>query len=223
MSTRGFRSPGAGKPGSFMNERTAEYVLVSDLIGRLRNTFWHLTPLFFWASREGGRRARESYTGEVRILGAFARRPKVIVPGAPEIEVKFNEVLFRYARALNEAGIPVVAGAPCISRLSDLAVDVPCTWFQIHALPFFENDAHARVPLTNPSDAWITPSDAAVSGPLSSSDIVALLQHAKLHSWPEGLAVMHSVRREAAAPDTDWWPWFGPNAQYRPFYLVAKE
>lgn len=64
-------------PAGFMSERTAEYVLVPDIMHRLRQEFSSIVPFYYWASREGSVKVAHSYSGHVRVVAAYARRPKI--------------------------------------------------------------------------------------------------------------------------------------------------
>jgi hypothetical protein len=98
------------KATSFMSERTAGYALVPDLISHMSERFSHVFPVYFWSTREGARVGRESMEHHrVRVVGAYARRPKVIHPGDDKILVKVNDLLFSAAIEGTAFGIPIFA------------------------------------------------------------------------------------------------------------------
>jgi hypothetical protein len=210
-------------PASFMNEHTAEYVLVPDLISRLSGTFKTI-PFFFWASREGQAKARASYGGAVRLLGAYARRPKVDLPGDETIYVKFNELLFSHASDLWEAGIPLLAGVPCVSRLSDFHMGIQCAWFHIEAGRHLKGaDAFAAINLRGQTTA-VLDSQAPVRGPLEDGDIISLaLKHSRKMIWPEALEELVNIGRNLKRKPYDFRTWYGLHLPYKPFYLALLQ
>lgn len=207
-----------------MNEHTAEYVLVPDLIRRLSSTFTRAVPFFFWLSREGQAKARASYTGSVRLLGAYARRPKVDRLGEETIYIKFNELLFYHASALEQVGIPLLAGAPCVSRLSDFHIGVECVWFHIEAERIRYADASAAINLSGQMPTALFDSDVPVRGPLKDPDIIALaLEHSRAMTWPEALEQLVHISRNLTNNPYGPTTWYGRNLPYKPFYLALLE
>lgn len=208
-----------------MNEHTAEYVLVPDLIRRLSGTFNRIVPFFFWASREGQAKARASYTGTVRLLGAYARRPKVARPGEDTIYVKFNELLFSHASDLGEAGIPLLAGVPCISRLSDFHMGVECAWFHIEAGQHLRGaDAFATIHLKDQTPTAVLDPQVPVRGPLENGNLISLaLKHSRTMVWPEALEKLVNIGRNFTEKPYHFRTWYGRNLPYKPFYLALLE
>jgi hypothetical protein len=208
----------------FMSERSAEYILVPDLIRQLRSVFPHITPFFFWASREGQRKARDSYSGPVRVLAAYARRPKVGYPGQSTIEVKFNALLFHHAWALHQAGIPLLAGVPCVSRLSDFQLDVPCAWFRIEPHKDGWGDTHAILETDSPSHAQFYHPATPVQGPLTSDALIQLAQEGSQRwQWPEIMSYLSGRSRDLLGSSFARSSWFGNYMFYRPFYLLLRD
>jgi hypothetical protein len=63
---------------SFVNERTAEYVLLPRVRDQLHAWFGLVVPLFYWKSREGGTASLKIHGHErVRAIAMFARCPKL--------------------------------------------------------------------------------------------------------------------------------------------------
>jgi hypothetical protein len=117
---------------SFISEHTAELILVPELIHNLATKFSKITPLYYWASREGGRMSQMSFQGKlIKILALYPRRPKTTFPGSSVIQVKFNNLLFDRAKYFRANGIPVIAGVPLASKLEDIFVGVDCLWFDL--------------------------------------------------------------------------------------------
>lgn len=210
-------------PSGFMSEHSAEYVLVPDLACQLQAQFGRVVPFFFWARREGGRIAKESYSGSVRLLAAYARRPKVDYPSDPVITVKFNDLLFERAWQLNRIGIPVLAGVPCVSSLAELRLGVQCAWFHIEPSHQQWEDSLARIPLATPSQTELARPDTPIRGPLHRDDVVQLAAtrtHPML--WREALEHIRQVNR-GDADGLFIRRWFGPFAPYKPFYLALLD
>ncbi len=120
-------------PTSFICEHSAEFVLVPEFARILSRDQRHVTPIYFWSSREGCRISRECDRGEpIRVVAMYARRPKISDPGQDQILVKFNRELFLHARRLRDVDIPVFAGVPRVSTIMDLCIGAPCSWFEIN-------------------------------------------------------------------------------------------
>lgn len=204
-----------------MSEHTAEYVLVTDLIRRLSNIIPCITPFFFWASREGQTKAQSSYGGTIRLLGAYARRPKVTYAGETTIQIKFNELLFHHAFELKQAGVPLLAGVPCVSRLSDLRLNSLCAWFRIEAKETEWNDVFATVNLDDPMHARFSNSDSSVQGPLSTKEIHELIfEHSRIMLWSDALDRLREVGRNLLQGRGASSAWYGRYLRYKPFYLA---
>jgi hypothetical protein len=69
-------------PSSFISERTAELILVPELVETLKPFYSKITPLFYRVSREGGKMFRSSFAGKkIKLLVFYTRRPKIEFPG----------------------------------------------------------------------------------------------------------------------------------------------
>jgi hypothetical protein len=211
-------------PTGFMSERTAEYVLVPDLIRQLGNFCPQVTPFFFWASREGQAKAHASYDGRLRLLGAYARRPKVSYAGAKTIYIKFNALLFYHAFQLKQAGIPLLAGVPCVSRLSDLHLNASCAWFHVNPESKEWRDTVAKIDLDEPEHAMLPDSESMVHGPLRTEDVKQLvLEYSQVLLWPEALDKLHEANRNLLRGPYADIAWYGKYLPYKPFYLAMIE
>ena len=110
------------KLSSFISEHTGEYALIPDLRRRLSPRYRNIVPIYFWSSREGNVRMLEKLRPmPVRLLTAFARRPKVDKRHPGTIYLKVNKELVEYAHASEPLGLPVIAGIPLVSSVFDLA------------------------------------------------------------------------------------------------------
>ncbi|WP_131828057.1 hypothetical protein [Salinivibrio kushneri] len=108
-------------PTSFVCERSAEYMLVPQVIEALRNKFRYVVPIYPWISREGGKISKlvnGSYA--FKVLGLYPRRPKLL-PNDERIIVKFSEQIIYGAKAGQELGIPIIAGCPLAKSFWELS------------------------------------------------------------------------------------------------------
>lgn len=202
------------KATSFMSESTAAYALVPDLVAHLGEQFPHVIPVYFWSTREGARVGLESMGNRtVRVVGAYARRPKVIHPGDDRILVKVNDLLFSAAREGAGFGIPIFAGVPLVNSLSDFSLGVRCSWFHLASTAQAAADSEFLLPISEQSP-MPTLRDG-ISGPLTPTEIVEIAesQCRELH-WMEAAEGMRCVKR----PEGRYTGPFGGG--YRPFFLV---
>src|SRR5690348_2806966 len=108
---------------SFISEHTAELILVPDILRILQPVYPCITPLYYWASREGSIMSRRAFEHKrVRVLAFYPRRPKVKSPGMGTILVKFNELLYNRSSYFHSKGIPVIAGVPLADSLDRLSL-----------------------------------------------------------------------------------------------------
>jgi hypothetical protein len=199
----------------FFNERTAEYTLVPDLSQRLGDAYPRVVPFFYWASFEGQAKARASYEGKVRILCCYARRPKVVEVGDRSVFIKFNELLFSHARLLAPLGIPVLAGAPCVSRLSDLRVGVPCVWFYLQPDEGYETVIHLDLDSMDQCDS------SSLQGPLTPHQLCSITHNrAEPIEWSEALNCIGTTSK-ALQESAGYRALFGWRVRYKPFYLAV--
>ena len=204
----------------FMNEHTAEYVLVPDLIGRWGHTDTQAVPFHFWHSREGQAKTRDSYEGPVRVVVAYARRPKVRFVDDFQIIVKFNRVLFEHASILRNEGIPVLAGVPCVASLRAHQLGALCAWFYINPDSEFNGDVFGTVHTGDGNGVGVLPSREQIEGPLDTPTLLRIVdRHARPMLWPEMLPTIGRSNTRL------WKEWgyapgqFGRHPPYKPFYL----
>jgi hypothetical protein len=199
---------------SFMSEHTAEYALVPSLVTQLGERFPRVAPVYFWATREGGRVGRESMNHHaVRIVAAFPRRPKVLHPGDGRILVKLNDVLFAAAHAGAEVGIPVLAGVPLVNDLASFSIGSPCSWFHISATSHLATDHEFLLPLVDDLHRPILPQ--GVAGPLTQPELVDIAESlCEELDWVQVLDGMRHVKSAGGIQH----PIF--SGGYRPFFLL---
>src|SRR5688572_15100048 len=119
-------------PSSFINERSAEMILVPHLITALAAHHLKVTPIYYWVSREGGGVSAECFRNHpVKLLALYARRPKVNYPGGNRIYVMMNELLFGKAEIFRSKGIFAFAGLPLAVSLDSLLLSTPCIYFAL--------------------------------------------------------------------------------------------
>ncbi len=163
---------------------------------------------------EGARVGLESMGSHpVRVMAAYARRPKVIHPGDDRILVKINALLFGGARAGVEFGIPVLAGVPLVNSLSDFSLGVPCSWF--HLAPTSQGVADSEFLLSVSEQSPMPTLQEAISGPLTPKKIVEIAE-SQCHEldWMDAAEGMRCVKKAEGT-------YAGPfGAGYRPFFLV---
>jgi hypothetical protein len=200
------------KPIGFMSENTAAYALMPDLVSHLSAHHRRIIPLRFSSTREGARTADESMGDRrVKVLAAYARRPKVTHAGDETILIKLNSLLFASARAGAGFGIPVLAGVPLVSSLLHLSIGVPCAWFLLE--PVEQADTEFNIRLSQPRE--VENPVSGVSGPLTREEIADVAaSKCREMAWMLAAEGMRSVR------DTEQ-GYRGPfGAGYTPFFLA---
>jgi hypothetical protein len=207
----------------FMNEHTAEFILVPDLVQKLRGTCGGIVPFHYWKSREGQAKARDSYSGFVRLVAGYARRPKVERLHDPTVTVKFNTVLFDHSCALKAVGVPVFAGVPVVSTFSDFGLGSRCIWFLIEGTEGFHRDVTGRVFVEY--DGLACPDlIGPVRGPLSDEAIVAaMVERSEAFSWSEMFRRIDSVNQEMRMNSACGAGWYNRFMPYKPFYLALLQ
>lgn len=204
------------KPTSFMSERTAEYALVYDLIRHIRVVSPRVIPMCFWSTQEGARTAEESMRSRrVRIIAAYARRPKVLYSDQPRILVKINAPLFTGAAEGLKFGIPVLTGVPLVTALSGFSIGVPCSWFHLTPNPSRHNDSEFLIPVSDqPLSALIF--ESSISGPLTDAQIGDLVKsETREMSWIEATEGMRTIRKAGYG-----YVQIPFAVGYRPFFIV---
>lgn len=204
------------EPTGFMSEHTAEYALVRDLSCALRPHFQRVIPIFYWVTREGSWIAGQSMAHlRVRILGAYARRPKIYRANEGSVLVKVNGELFVAARTASALGIPILIGVPLVSGLADFSVDCACCWFRL--TPEFGEQEDYTFGLLVGNGTPTTMLCPQLRGPLRPLDTVDLLvSHSRAMRWDEAAAAMRTIRSSSPVPMH-----FGGG--YRPFFVAVSD
>ena len=196
---------------SFISERTAELILVPELITALKPTYSKITPLYYWASREGGVMSRHSFAGkEIKLLVLYARRPKIEFPGCGNIEIKLNQILFDRSGFLEEHGVPVIAGAPLVDKLEDLLSGVNCLWLRI------QPNGSETILKINLDEKYPIPS---VLNALSMVDLAVMIEKSKTMIWNEALEKINEMRRSPTSDGRYYHQYMGGDL-YKPVYLL---
>lgn len=202
-------------PTSFISERSAEMLLVPELISLIRDVYPSVTPLFYWSTREGTNLSRHSFHGQkIKVLVLYARRPKVKYIGSGEIEIKLNELLFRRSELYSHSGMPVIAGCPLADKLEELVMGVPCIWLKL--MPGGDTESMT----VNISEPVIKAEHAVTITP---DEILSLIATSNDFTWTRAIDVINSVRRETLM-NADGAFRFGMYGDvYKPVYLLIHD
>lgn len=121
----------ASRRPSFASEHTVEYYLVPYFRKLLESHFDKVVPFFYWSSREGNSRSRNSDFGKsIRLCAMFPRRPKL--NNSSNVVMKVNEEVFSMAFDLQEVGIPVFLGIPIVHSIFEFSDDFEFRWYSIN-------------------------------------------------------------------------------------------
>ena len=207
-------------PTSFICERSAEYILVPKLCTILSQRFSVVIPFFFWISREGSNISRACDEQlQIRILAAFARRPKIVWPRQQHITVKINYGILRTVELYEISGIPVLCGTPVITSIMDLSQTASSSWFLL--LPTEEPPPGVHIDILIDSfELTHSYHEMPIRGPLGSDEIINIAEQAKKRTWTEVIDKLTLIHRSMR--NTYWRsPWFA--GYYKPFYLMLIE
>lgn len=117
---------------SFISEHSTEYALVPQFIKILMPVFSKVTPIYFWATREGSNMNKDSYKRKlVRIVTLYARRPKIEEVNSKYILMTINPEIYNRVDYLENNGIPVFAGIPLVSSLVNFSILSRCAWIYL--------------------------------------------------------------------------------------------
>lgn len=201
---------------SFISEHTAEYVLVPTLARILSPVFSRAVPLYFWLNREGNTIAQRCMSGQsVRLIAVYPRRPKIEDPGQNHILVKVNAKLFEFARRAASLGIPVFAGVPLASSLTDLTLDLQCTWVRLTPQGTVDRDIEFGLTLEG-AKLGKEPLCADLEGPLQPDQLVqAVLTGTQPGPWEQAVENVRELRSSVQSYGLH--PFFGG---YKPFYFL---
>lgn len=204
---------------SFLSEHSVEFCLVPQLC-RILDGQLHITPVYFWSTREGSRLAIECEMGDqIRILALFARRPKMEQVGSGTIHMKVNVALQQWAVSLQSHGIPVICGVPLVSSILHFSVSSSCAWFSINASDSDLEDIHVE----------IAKEDNCVHGanfnhtisPLCEEEILQIADNARFMQLRDAIEVLKAIGRVQRSRLDHRFMWFGAN--YKPVYLLLRK
>lgn len=202
---------------SYISEHSAEYALVPNLAAILSKKYSAVVPIYFWATREGGSLA-EACVGphRVRLVAAYARRPKVESPGSKLLRMKINAPLFRSAELGRNLGVPVLAGVPLATELLRFCVTTPCAWFLLNDR--FNMGADVIVTLDRSGQIQDGQEERRlVRGPLSEAEILGeIAGKAVLMEWGDAVQAIRALRK--SEKDYGWFV-----SGYRPFFLIIPD
>jgi len=126
---------------SYICERSAEYALVPKLAHALRQKFEWVTPIYPWISREGSNISLELHeVKSFKVLGLYARRPKLYSSNDQNIKVKISEQIVYSAQKSLELGIPAVAGCPLARNFFDLGSCDDFLWINMSKISIDDID-----------------------------------------------------------------------------------
>jgi len=198
---------------SFISEHSAEYVLVKNIVDTLSQDFIAVVPVYFWSTREGATIAKHCMANHnVRILAAYARRPKIAQPDQDWLNMKINSQLFDAAQFGAQCGIPVLTGVPLVTNLSSFTLDIPCSWFRLNGSRSYDADYELTLSLTGvPQSTRLIP---VIDGPLTKTKIIEIVhESSRALAWQDAIDSMNLLRRIGQ---------HGSHylAGYRPFFIV---
>jgi hypothetical protein len=197
---------------SFISEHSVEFVLVPQFAEILSKEYPSIIPIYFWSSREGGKISRNCFAQNLlRIVALFPRRPKILLQRSSTIFVKFNDILFKRARKLEEMGIPVFAGVPLIASLDELSLNNKCSWFKINP-----NGQEEIIDLSSENPTLILTNSIKEISP---SDVAEYVKStSKLLLWSDCVAFFKSLRSHSDS--VGYWPYLGDI--YKPIYFLLS-
>lgn len=199
---------------SFINEHSAEFVLVPQFASILSTEYKSVVPIYFWAGREGSKISLEcAQRGKLRVVAMYAPRPKIDVPKQEIIEVKFNDILYRRAEYFHREGIPVFAGVPNVSSLKDFQVGSDCSWFYLRG----DGLGREEITLLNTLNGRLEGS--SLLEPLSTKDI---LNYIRVFStpleWERAVEIIRSVGKSDGNHSYSYWRF--ATDTYKPVYFL---
>lgn len=205
-------------PRSFLSEHSAEYVLVPNIAKVLSAAYKAAIPLYYWATREGASlAAAEMGEQSVRIVTAFARRPKVYNAEGKEILMKVNASLLQASAIGGQLGSPVLAGVPLTAGLLQFNVNTQCAWFHLGDTGPFNADVNVRMDTKGKRLGCARDNTDLVKGPLTDKEILNIVKSStRAMPWDIAVRTMRDIR--SFGNDGRWFM-----SGYRPFFLVIVE
>jgi hypothetical protein len=196
--------------GSFLNEKTVEYILVPQLVEILHTKFESVIPFYFWANREGGSRTNSMMMdNDYKLIVFYARRPKIYSSDDEFILVNINTLLFERSKYFEAYDIPLLAGVPLLSDFSKIRLKSKCEWFQIGTT------GHDESLLLN------TVSENKIDLPnikkLDPHDIIGMIeQKSRRFEWPEIVSIIKNIQF------SENYRWHFMGERYKPVYILLR-
>ncbi len=129
------------EPISYICERSAEYALIPELVRKLKEIYSFVTPIYPWMTREGSRFSREYHAAvKFKVLGVYARRPKLLNADDDLIHVKVNQEIVISAAVGRSLGIPMIAGCPLARNLIELGCCEKFLWLDLKKISPSDGD-----------------------------------------------------------------------------------
>jgi hypothetical protein len=184
-------------------------VVVPNIITALLDYHYTVTPVFYWATREGGNMSRDCFADTpVKLLALYARRPKVNCPGMNKIFVKLNELLFARAEVFHSNGIFAFAGVPLADSLDRLLLSTACVYFNLQRewnedLIEIEIDQEGRASAPLPYQLII----GAIADRIANLLFI---------DWRKALKLIDETRR------SDYKGFYQYGDLYKPVYLIVR-
>lgn len=205
-------------PRSFLSEHSAEYVLAPNIAKVLSAAYKAAIPLYYWTTREGASLAAAEMGGQnVRLVTAFARRPKVCKAEAKEILMKVNASLLQASTIACQLGSPVFAGVPLAAGLLQFNANTPCTWFHLGEPGTSNEDVYVRMDIEGNRLGGARDNSDLVKGPLTDKEMLnAVKSCTRAMPWDIAVRAMRDIR--SFGNDGRWFM-----SGYRPFFLVIPE
>lgn len=199
-------------PISFINERTAEYVLVPRLIKILKKKFSDVIPIFPWATREGSNLSKKIHENDkLHIVGMFPRRPKLNSADTPNIIIKINHQIMIDAKKGLQLGIPLIAGCPLIKNFWELGGSPTCVWIKLEQE--YEDDMEIDASnIRSFIPKWIFQNDATL--------LKYLCNYSILTNLPNAINAFKEIKLTSREEYNTRYFWMG--SRYKPVYFLLK-
>jgi hypothetical protein len=196
--------------GSFLNEKTVEYILVPQLVEILHAKFECVIPFYFWANREGSTRTNKMMMhNDYKLIVFYARRPKIYSHDDERIQMKINTLLFERSKYFGIYDIPLLAGVPLLSDFSKMSLKSKCAWFQIGDSGYDES-----LILNTLSENTI---DFPNIKKLEPSDVIGLIeQRSRKFEWAEIVEIIKNVKY------SENYHWHFMGERYKPVYILVR-
>ncbi|TRX75098.1 hypothetical protein [Pseudomonas mangiferae] len=205
------------EPVSYICERTAEYTIVPELVRHLKSKHSYVTPIYPWMTRELSRFSRElPGAGGFKILGLYARRPKIRAGLDNSIYIKINREIVIASKVARDFGIPMIAGCPLARNLIELGCCDRFLWVDLHSV--YPSDADSLVVVDNFS--WDKTSEEA----FLNSDLAQVMQDAESVMREVNLNILAEAIKAIglAVQGIDYHPYYF-KVGYKPVYFLIAD